>query len=92
MPRPAWVEELKGLPSNPNVTEAIEVHEAETIQAVKIASTVLNDDIWLIRSVRREDGQTQNRGVPYVSQPEGEEPYIALVYDTKGRQARWRNQ
>jgi len=48
MARPAWVEELKGLPSNPNVTEAIEVHEAETIQAVKIASTVLNDDIWLI--------------------------------------------
>ena len=48
MPRPAWVEELKGLPSNPNVTEAIEVHEAETIQGVKIASTVLNDDIWLI--------------------------------------------
>ena len=58
MPRPAWVEELKGLPSYPNVTEAIEVHEAETIQGVKIASTVLNDDIWLIldRSFIPHDG------------------------------------
>ncbi|MCZ6622829.1 MAG: hypothetical protein O7B35_01120 [Deltaproteobacteria bacterium] len=58
MARPAWVEELKGLPSNPNVTEAIEVHEAETIQGVKIASTVLNDDIWLIldRSFIPHDG------------------------------------
>ncbi|MFQ5853111.1 MAG: hypothetical protein ACE5JU_21335 [Candidatus Binatia bacterium] len=58
MPRPAWVEELKGLPSNPNVTEAKGVHEGETIQGVKIASTVLNDDIWLIldRSFIPTDG------------------------------------
>lgn len=58
MPRPAWVEELKGLPSNPNVTEALKVHEGKTIQAVKIASTVLNDDIWLIldRSFIPHDG------------------------------------
>ncbi len=48
MPRPAWVEELKGLPSNPNDTEALEVHEVDTILGVKIASTVLNDHIWLI--------------------------------------------
>ncbi len=58
MPRPVWVEELKGLPSNPNVTEALKVHEGKTIQAVKIASTVLNDDIWLIldRSFIPHDG------------------------------------
>ena len=58
MPRPAWVEEIKGLPSNPNVTEALEVHEGKTIQAVKIASTVLNDDFWLIldRSFIPHDG------------------------------------
>ena len=38
--------------------EATEVHEAETIQGVKIASTVLNDDIWLIldRSFIPHDG------------------------------------
>ena len=29
MPRPAWVEELKELPSNPDVTEALKVHEGE---------------------------------------------------------------
>ena len=37
---------------------AKEVREAETIQAVKIASTVLNDEIWLIldRSFIPHDG------------------------------------
>ncbi len=36
----------------------LEVQEAETIQAVKIASTVLKDDIWLIldRSFIPHDG------------------------------------
>ena len=39
-------------------TEALEVQEGETIQAVKIASSVLNDDIWLIldRSFIPNDG------------------------------------
>ncbi len=30
------------------VVEAQEIRESDTIQGVKIASTVLNDDIWLI--------------------------------------------
>ena len=36
------------LPSEGRTVEALEVHESETIQAVKIASRILNDDIWLI--------------------------------------------
>jgi hypothetical protein len=41
-----------------HVEEAKEVRESETIQAVKIASTVLNDDIWLVldRSFIPSDG------------------------------------
>ena len=63
MSRPAWVEELKGSPGDSNKTssqEALEVREGETIQAVKIASTVLNDDIWLIldRTFIPHDGLT----------------------------------
>lgn len=47
MSRPAWVEKLKRAPSGPNVTEALEIDRG-TIQAVRIASDVLGEDIWLV--------------------------------------------
>ena len=46
------------LPSEGRTVEALEAHENETIRAVKIASRLLNDDIWLIldRSFVPHDG------------------------------------
>lgn len=41
-------EPAPSLPGEGRAVEALEVREGETIQAVKIASTVLNDEIWLI--------------------------------------------
>ncbi len=51
-------EPAPSLPGESHTAEALEVQERETIQAVKIASTVLNDDIWLIldRSFVPPDG------------------------------------
>lgn len=47
MSRPAWVEKLKRDPSDPDVTEPLEIDKG-TILAVKIASDVLGEDIWLV--------------------------------------------
>ena len=51
-------EPAPSLPGESQTVDALEVREGETIQGVKIASTVLNDDIWLIldRSFTPTDG------------------------------------
>lgn len=51
-------EPAPNLPCEGQTVEALEVEERETIQAVKIASSVLGDDIWLIldRSFVPSDG------------------------------------
>ena len=47
MSRPAWVENLKRVPSGPNVPEALEIDRG-TIQAIRLASDVLGEDIWVV--------------------------------------------
>jgi len=51
-------EPVSSLPTEGRKVEALDVQESGTIQAVKICSHVLNDDIWLIldRSFIPHDG------------------------------------
>lgn len=51
-------EPTPNLPGEGRTAEALEVQEGETIQGVKIASSVLGEDIWLIldRSFTPTDG------------------------------------